>query len=63
MKLQDLTHQQLRRVYNKLYSQLSSGGLYGWDWHTLHATYPSKCAAMRAVAQEHDHKVRLSRVH
>jgi hypothetical protein len=49
MTLQDLTPQQLDRVYRRLYRSLPDGGMFGWDWTTLFLLYPSKAAALLGV--------------
>ena len=56
MELNDLSKMQLARVYNRLYSRLGNGGMFGWDWRTLRITNPSMYLLMRSVAWAHDSK-------
>ena len=55
MQLDDLNRTQLYRLYRRLYRRLGYGGMFGWDWVTLHAVNPSLYHAIRAVAYAHDH--------
>ena len=57
MELKDMTIKQMNRLYARIYRTLPYGGGYGWDWRTLHITYPAKYHLLRAVAWEHDQKL------
>jgi len=49
MTLDDLSDNQLDRVYRRLYRSLPSGDPFGWDFPTLFLLYPAKAVLMRQI--------------
>lgn len=49
MTLNDFTPNQLRRIYDNLYTRQL--GHDTWDWHTLCQVYPSLAFAFRQIAR------------
>ena len=52
MTLKDLSYKQLTRLFHRVMRSAGDGGLYGWDWPTLHAVFPAKYRLLKGIMAE-----------